>query len=517
MDKKQEVWAIFWCSLLRPILLKEIETSDNAYLTTLSKKKTLFPNGEYKRPKLSTLKRKLGKYREGGFDALARKRRSDRGKPRSVSSEVLDTAIKVKKDLPRRPARTINAFVQKKHGETIKHSTLYRHLKQAGATAMKLGVSGQPVRKRWTRDRTHALWVGDFEEGPYVIHNDEILPTYLSAFIDCFSRWVVEARYYLRQNLDILVDSLIRAWVTHGSPVELYVDNAKVYLANALEVACCRMNINKLRRRPKDPAGGGLIERFFETCQGQFESEIRAGEIPTLEYLNRSFSAWLDVDYHDARNSETGQTPRARYQQGLTVIRQVDLQQALASFLRQEKRKVNPDFSDVRLDNRFYRVDKSLRGDWVKVLWDPFSHIETVQIHTLDDVYLCQGVLHHREIGEAPQPYVQKKPKYDYPALLIEKHEARLAAQAQGIDYRKISASQRWPFPAFVQTFARLFAQKGGLGAFSAGDLERLKKLYNSSTTINEALLRKAFENAPQKTLTHIGHELRIVTSRKEP
>ena len=36
------------------------------------------------------------------------------------------------------------------------------------------------------------------------------MPTHLSAFIDCHSRYVVEARYYLRENLDILIDSLLR-------------------------------------------------------------------------------------------------------------------------------------------------------------------------------------------------------------------------------------------------------------------------------------------------------------------
>ena len=56
---------------------------------------------------------------------------------------------------------------------TIAKSTLYRHLKKAGATKIKLSVSGKKVRKRWSRDNTHDLWVGDFQEGPYVLVNGE--------------------------------------------------------------------------------------------------------------------------------------------------------------------------------------------------------------------------------------------------------------------------------------------------------------------------------------------------------
>ncbi len=64
------------------------------------------------------------------------------------------------------------------------------------------------------------------------------MPTHLSAFIDCHSRYVVEARYYLRENLDILIDSLLRAWSVHGASRELYLDNAKIYLVHALKAAC---------------------------------------------------------------------------------------------------------------------------------------------------------------------------------------------------------------------------------------------------------------------------------------
>ncbi len=72
---------------------------------------------------------------------------------------------------------------------------MYRHLKRAGATRMKLGISRRKVRRRWTRDYTHALWVGDFEDGPYVIEGGRAVATHLSGFIDCYSRYVVEARY----------------------------------------------------------------------------------------------------------------------------------------------------------------------------------------------------------------------------------------------------------------------------------------------------------------------------------
>ncbi len=145
------------------------------------------------------------------------------------------------------------------------------------------------------------------------MENGQVVPTYLSAFIDCHSRYVVEALYYFMQNPDVLIDSLIRALAKHGAPLQLYVDRAKVYLANALQAACYRLNIKLLHRPPEDLPAGGLIERLLQTIQIQLEAEIRASDILTLQQLNRAL-AWLAVSYHKTIHSETKQPPELRYQ-----------------------------------------------------------------------------------------------------------------------------------------------------------------------------------------------------------
>ena len=92
------------------------------------------------------------------------------------------------------------------------------YLRKAGATRRKLGVTEEKIRCRWTRDHSNALWVGDFSEGPCVFHNHQVIKSHLSIWIDCYSRYVVEGRYYFRENLDILIDSLLRAWAVMAFP-----------------------------------------------------------------------------------------------------------------------------------------------------------------------------------------------------------------------------------------------------------------------------------------------------------
>jgi transposase InsO family protein len=517
LDKEQEKWAIFWCDLLTPVIYGEIPPElTHRFLKQLAQIQTRFPDGRTDNPSLSTLRRKFNRYQQGGFDALARKPRSDRGKPRNTAAEIIKKAIELKIEQPFRSPATINCLLEDMYGLTVPRSTLYRHLKQANATRTKLGVLRKKVRKRWTRNHTHDLWVGDFEDGPYVLENGQVVPTYLSAFIDCHSRYAVEARYYFRQNLDVLIDSLIRALSTHGAPLQLYVDRAKIYLANALRAACYRLNIKLLHRPPKDPPAGGVIERLIQTIQMQLEAEIRAGDIPTLQQLNRYLSAWLAVSYHKTVHSETKQPPELRYQNGLTVIRQVDMTNVMESFMQSLNRTVNRTFSDVQLDKRFYRVDPKLRGDRVQVKYDPFSSWDTVHIYSLTGHYLGTGTLHDRssDIPAAPQP-PQGKPKHSYTELLVRRHKHMLAEQTGSIDYRKVVQPRPWPFHEFAKTLAQLMGKKAGLADLSTGQLESLKKVYNQSRAINRHMLKQAFERALYPTVPYIIRELKQLI-RKE-
>jgi len=518
MDKKQEKWAIFWCELLDPIIFEEIEATEcNQYLKQTAQKEICFPDGKIGKPSISRLRRKLNRYLQGGFDGLAKKPRSDRGKPRIVADEVMQKAIELKKEQPKRSPITINRFLYDMYGLTVPEATLYRHFKQANATRLKLGVIRKKVRKRWTKEHTHDSWVGDFEEGPYVLANNNAIPTYLSAFIDCHSRYIVDARYYYRQNLDVLIDTLLRSWAVHGSSIQLYVDNAKVYHSNGLKAACYRCKIKLIHRPKGEPETGGIIERFFQTVQEQFEAEVRAGDILSLAELNRGFSAWLAMSYHKSIHSEIHKTPEEKYKTGLTCIRQIDLNTALNSFMQKEGRTVHKTFSDVQLNKKFYLVDPKLRGDRVNVWYDPFAHMDKVQIHSLGGVYLGEGILHHRDadVSTLPEPTLGK-PKNNLIDILVREHKKELAKETGGIDYRKVVNTRPWPFHEFAKMVADLMGKKAGLADLSSGELEALKKTYNQSTSINKNMLKKAFEKAFHKTVPYIVLELKLLIKNEK-
>jgi transposase InsO family protein len=513
MGRNDEDWAVFWCSLLSPVLLGEIpEAQRERYFQELSREERQLPNGQRRCISARTLRRQWRRLKDEGVPGLYRRRRSDRGKPRKKHADLLARAVELKKEQPRRSDKVINRILKREFGRSVPRSTLYHHLQREGATRRKLGVSTEKVRCRWTRDQPGALWVGDFEHGPLVIRQGQAIKTYLSAWIDCHSRYIVEARYYVRENLDILVDSLLRAWGNHGASRELYVDNARIYHAKALQLACTQLNIKLLHRPPRDPAPGGLIERFFGTCQTQLEAEVRASQILTLEELNRVLAAWLATAYHQDLHSETGQTPHERYHQEPRLIRNVDLSAVLTFFHQRVSRRANRDFSDVRIDNLFFAVDPTLRGDRMIVEYDHFSSLEEVQLYSPAGVYLGRGKRYQRERGshQQPPPATPAEPiTPHYLDALRADHEAQQEQRrSQGIDFHSARQRNVWSVTSFAHALARLLGRQGGVSGLTAQEMDVLAAFHARHDGLTESLLREAFDQAASPTIPEVLFQL---------
>lgn len=519
MRHNDDDWAVFWCSLLGPILLEEIKPGERrAFLKNLSQQEVVLPNGRRKRISLSTLRRHVRKFRQNKIVGLRRQVRNDLGKSRKNREAMIARAVELKKQQPYRSPKAINEFLQREFGRTIPVATMNRHLRRAGATRLKLGASDKKIRCRWTRDHSNALWVGDFSEGPLVFHKGRVIKSHLSIWIDCHSRYVVEGRYYFHENLDILIDSLLRAWASHGASREIYVDNAKVYHSGALKMACAQLNISLLHRPPRDPSPGGIIERIIQTTQHQFESEIRASHTVTLEELNRYFHAWLHASYHDAVHSSTERKPNELFREQTRFRRNVDTPDVLELFYIREKRKVNVEFSDVQVARKFFAIDAAHRGDQVMVHYDPFSALSDVRIYSMEGQFLQVAHRYKRERGAHPQPtpHATDTPlDLEYLKLLEERHQQQDGANAErGMDYHEARKQQLWSLPQFAAKFAKLLGRQGGVSGLSAEEMERLSHFHRHHSRVTSRLLEEAFELADVKTIPVIIFHLQTLHER---
>ena len=281
------------------------------------------------------------------------------------------------------------------------------------------------------------------------------------------------------------------------------------------------MNIKLLHRPPRDPPAGGLIERIIQTLQSQLEAELRAMRTVSLADINRALSAWLEVEYHDAIHSETGQKPSERYQEATRYQRNVRLQSVTELFLRRERRTVDRDFSDVTIDGRYFAVDTKLRGDRLEVRFDPFtsdSEPQEVQLYRADGAYLGVGRLYRRQKGHHPQPTTPAErppiePSY-LDALEAERQRRHEQRRQLGLDFQSASRRNVWPLTSFATLLAKLLGREGELSGLRTDELDALRAFHARHDRVNESMLRDAVSRAESPTIPHVLFQLQSLLSQ---
>jgi transposase InsO family protein len=375
--------ALFRYGLISALLFDPLAAGQlEQALRAIAAKTYAIPYSSRTRVSVSSLRRYLQLFNQGGFEALRPGQRSDKGIPRAFPPEVLEKAIALREE---QPARTTSVLVDILEREGLKLErplnahTLTSQLRGRGKTRRLLSQGGRTYQ-RFEREHTNSLWQGDMLVGPWL--PDPYAPgkkrrAYLYCFLDDHSRLVPYGEFFFDEALPRMERVLKVGILRRGVPEALYVDNGKVYAASQFGVACASLGIQRIHAAPYSPEGKGKIERFFETTRLQFLPEVEASEIATLSELNESFWAWLELVYHCREHSETGQTPLERYQAGLQQVRPADPEVLRKAFLWREFRNVRKN-ATLDLQGNTYQVDPSLSGRKLELRFDPFdlSHLE---------------------------------------------------------------------------------------------------------------------------------------------
>jgi len=194
------------------------------------------PQGREVHVAVRTLWRWLSRYRGGGLVALCPKPRCDKGTLRALEPKILEHAGALRREKPGRSTPTlIDILERKKLAEpgTIAPATLNRHLSRLGLSRLSLRRLGEQTFRKIETASPFELVVGDFHHGPYVRmgEDDQARRALLCAFIDHFSRFIPEARYYLHEDFAALRFGFRRLVVAFGLPVRLYLDNGPAFHA----------------------------------------------------------------------------------------------------------------------------------------------------------------------------------------------------------------------------------------------------------------------------------------------
>lgn len=338
-----------------------------------------------------TLRRYLKRFREKGVRALGRKKRCDAGKPHLLSAALLERAQQL---LKQNPARSVPMLLKllcqepglEEQAKRISPSTLYFHLRKAGHTLSHPRSPLSPaVYHRFQAEFPNQLWQGDARHGfplPDPRKRRKTRMTYLFAWVDDFSRKIMEARYYWDEKLPRMEDCFRRAVLRWGHPDRVYCDNGNVYISHHFLLLVTDLGMKKIHHPAYCAWCKGKVENVMKSLK-RFQSEAALAGIKTLEELNATLSAWVEVEYNSKLHSSSGETPNERWANNLAAHppkRIADLDVFNALFLWRDKRSIDK-FGQIRFQGNRYRIHGFAVGSCVELRYNPFDLCEVSVFH----------------------------------------------------------------------------------------------------------------------------------------
>ena len=294
-SKKAEETAVNRIQMLSPLMDENLDSAELAQ----KKREICEKYGISDR----TLRRYLFQYRQEGFAGLKPK---SPGRPgaRSIPADILAEAIQLRREVPNRSVKTIIQILEwekKIEPGSVKRSTLQDHLTAAGYSSSQMRIYRETgtAARRFQKTSRNSLWQSDIKYGPFI----NGAATYMVAFIDDCTRYVLHAEFYPVLDQSIVEDAFRQSLQKYGAPKSVYFDNGKQYRTRVMERACAKLNIRLLYARPYAAESKGKIERFNRTIDA-FLSEVQIDKPKDINSLNRRFWAWLDECYqHRAHSS----------------------------------------------------------------------------------------------------------------------------------------------------------------------------------------------------------------------
>lgn len=368
-EEKNENLALWRFSIIGSLIHRRAEqdTFENM-CNTLASRKWLKPDGKECIISAETIRKWLYRYNHGGLPALTDQKRSDFGKF-DIPDNICEIIHKTRNEHPRWALSVIFKKLQENHiwdGQNPSESALYRYCK-----SQNLGRDYHKVSSFRSFEAANfgQLWTADFLHGPKLYFGRNKRKTYLHAIIDDCTRYVVDAGFYLAENVEVLLTSLKNAVRRFGIPHSFYTDNGAAYTSNHLKLIAANLKMNIPHTRPYQPEGRGKIERFFGTVRMQF---LDIQKFKTLDEINAAFNKWLSV-YHGMLHQSIKCTPLEKKVLSHNLCEQIPSAINLDPLFFMRKRCRIYNNGTVRLNNMLFEITTTSPEKRVTIFYLPWN------------------------------------------------------------------------------------------------------------------------------------------------
>jgi len=388
----------------------------------LKRRATLEAISKQHKTPVRTLYNWVKAFEGNGLNGLKPKERSDRGRYRAASNELVNVIEGLYLRTPPVPIMTVYRITQEictKNGwEPPSYDVVRNVIVKIPARLKTLAHDGQKaynqqfgLAHRFEADGPNEIWQADHTPLDIKVLDarGQAFKPWLTAIVDDYSRAVpgyflgfeppssVRIALALRQAIWRKEDP---NWTVCGIPEKFYSDRGSDFMSNHIDQVAIDLKFETIQTEPDDPQGKGKCERFFLTVTQSFLSKLPGyapegyGDVEavlTIEQLEERFKNWLITQYLDGVHSETKVTPKDRWESFPFVPRMPDSIEQLDLLLLTvvQTRRVHRD--GIRFSG-FRYSDVSLggyTGEDVTIRYDP-RDLSQILVYSSDSL-VCRA------------------------------------------------------------------------------------------------------------------------------
>lgn len=367
--------ALFRYNLIAPLINETYkDRSIAAYCRRVSRETYSLPDGSTRVYSPETIRWWYKKYKEEDFEGLYTGTRNDKGKMRSLSSEVQQVIVNKKTENFRKTATSIYNELVAEGYITRNEASLSSVIRFVGKIKGKLNISNGEDMRAFEMRYANDMWQIDTSHGPFIKIDGKKCKTYLIAIIDDASRLIVGYGFYPADNAVNVQITLKEAMLRYGIPKRIYADNGKPYKNVQLSLICARLGVSLLHAKAYHGNQKGKIERTFKSVKEGWMYNINYDDFDSVEALNRSLAVFIS-NKNNTIHSVTKKPPLERFLEDKDHITRKNERILSEAFLHSCERTVGNN-ALIKLNDEHYETSQEYIGKRIEVRYEPdMSHV----------------------------------------------------------------------------------------------------------------------------------------------
>lgn len=386
-DEERNAEALFRHAILGDLLSRNLRRGQlRLGLKQLAQQTYRDHHGRSRRVAYKTLEEWFYKYRNGGFEALKPRPRSDRNKSRILPEDIQQLILEMKREDPGRSGKLILREMElagRIGPGQASVSMVQRLLRRHGLSVPRMEWD-HAARYRWEAAACGELWQADALHGPMLLNpaTGRIQRVIVFGLLDDRSRLMPYLEGGFGETEQRFLTVLYQAMARRGIVRKLLLDNHASFSGYDLRLLCARLGIHLVHSRPGDAPSKGKIERVWRTLRAQLIDRLDLERVTTLDEFNLRLWTWVETEYHrQPHSSLSGRTPLEVWESEADQIRWAgDPQQLEQHFYGEAERFVRND-STVQWRGVFYEVPPYLRRQTVRLR---YALLDSTRVSVLD-------------------------------------------------------------------------------------------------------------------------------------